>query len=117
MTIVNDIHSQLNPTQVRRVVRPTSVEDVRAAILDARTEGCAVSVAGGRHAMGGQQFGADTVLLDMRGLNRVLDLDGETAPGGETTRPLGDAGPKRRDNSCDHPLIHTREPCLTKPTD
>ena len=75
MTIVNDVHSQLNTTQVRRVVRPTSVEDVRAAILGARAEGCAVSVAGGRHAMGGQQFGEDTVLLDMRGMNRIIDLD------------------------------------------
>jgi len=48
---------------------------------------------------------------------RVLDFDEETAPGGETTRLHGDAGPKRKHNSFDHPLIHTREPCLTKPTD
>jgi FAD/FMN-containing dehydrogenase len=34
-----------------------------------------LSVAGGRHAMGGQQFGADTVRVDIRELNRVLRLD------------------------------------------
>jgi len=34
-------------------------------------------IAGGHHAMGGQQFGGNAVLLDMRPLNRVLDLDAE----------------------------------------
>jgi FAD/FMN-containing dehydrogenase len=34
-----------------------------------------VSVAGGRHAMGGQQFGTDTVLLDTRPLRRVMRFD------------------------------------------
>ena len=34
-----------------------------------------MSIAGGRHAMGGQQFGEANVLLDMRGLNRVLGFD------------------------------------------
>src|SRR5262249_107350 len=31
--------------------------------------------AGGRHAMGGQQFGAGTLLVDLRKMNRVLNLD------------------------------------------
>jgi FAD/FMN-containing dehydrogenase len=34
-------------------------------------------VAGGRHAMGGQQFGEAGVLIDTRALNRVLAFDGE----------------------------------------
>jgi FAD/FMN-containing dehydrogenase len=34
-----------------------------------------LTLAGGRHAMGGQQFGTDTVLVDIRELNRVLRLD------------------------------------------
>ena len=34
-----------------------------------------MSVAGGRHAMGGQQFGRDTFLLDMRSFNRVVIFD------------------------------------------
>jgi FAD/FMN-containing dehydrogenase len=34
-----------------------------------------ISVAGGRHAMGGQQFGTDSLLIDIRKLNRVLNLD------------------------------------------
>ncbi len=78
--MVNDVYSQLNATRVHRVVRPDSVEAVHDAVLAARREGRAVSVAGGRHAMGGQQFGAGTLLLDMRGMNRILafyELAGE----------------------------------------
>ncbi|HKP85030.1 MAG TPA: FAD-binding oxidoreductase [Blastocatellia bacterium] len=76
-TTVNDIHSQLNSTRVSRVLRPTSDEEVRAIILDARQSGKSISVSGSRHAMGGQQFGTATALLDMRGMNRVLGLDAE----------------------------------------
>ena len=37
--------------------------------------GKSVCVAGGRHAMGGQQFAAGAVLLDMRPMNRIVSLD------------------------------------------
>lgn len=75
--LVNDVHSQLNPTRVARIVRPGSLEDVRAIVIQARGEKRAVSVAGGRHSMGAQQFGTDTVLVDTRSLKRVLGLDKE----------------------------------------
>ncbi len=45
-TVVNDVHSRLNATHVHRVVRPESVEAIRDAVLAARREGRAVSVAG-----------------------------------------------------------------------
>lgn len=73
--LVNDIHSQLNPTRVRRDVRVESLDTLRATVEAARREGHTISVAGGRHAMGGQQFGAGTVLIDTRGLGRILNLD------------------------------------------
>jgi FAD/FMN-containing dehydrogenase len=72
---VDDVHSQLNATRVGAIVTPTSVDDVRRAVARARTQGRAISIAGGRHAMGGQQFGEGCVLLDMRGMRRVLALD------------------------------------------
>ena len=72
---VNDVHSQLNRTRVARAVRPQTPDQLRAAILQARREGLAVSVSGSRHSMGGQQFGTGMLLLDMRGLNRVIALD------------------------------------------
>jgi FAD/FMN-containing dehydrogenase len=75
--ILDDIHSHLNRTQVRRVVRPESVDALVALVRRARVDGEAISVAGGRHAMGGQQFGARTVNIDTTGLHRVLRLDAE----------------------------------------
>ena len=74
-TVVNDVHSQLNPTRVDHIVRVDSLEAIRTTILKAKREGKAVSIAGGRHAMGGQQFGADTVLIDTGQCKRVLSFD------------------------------------------
>lgn len=75
--VVNDIHSQLNETHVDRVLTPKSVREVQAAVREARATHKSLSIAGGRHAMGGQQFGAGTVLFDMRQMNKVLALDME----------------------------------------
>jgi FAD/FMN-containing dehydrogenase len=72
---VNDIHSQLNRTRVSEVLQPTSTEEVQKIVRRARKDRKAISIAGGRHAMGGQQFGTDTVLIDARKLNRILHLD------------------------------------------
>lgn len=72
---VNDIHSQLNPTRVLGISQPRSREDVQSLVRAARKDRKAISVAGGRHAMGGQQFGTDTQLIDIRKMSRVLNLD------------------------------------------
>jgi FAD/FMN-containing dehydrogenase len=74
---VNDVHSKLNRTRVRERIAVGSVEEVCAAIRRARDEGLPVAVAGGRHAMGGQQFLAGGLLIDTRGLNRILELDAQ----------------------------------------
>jgi FAD/FMN-containing dehydrogenase len=76
-TVVNDVHSRLNRTHVDAIFKPGDAEELRLAIRRARADGKAVSVAGGRHAMGGQQFGENAVLVDTRSLNRVLSFDGE----------------------------------------
>ena len=75
--LVNDVHSQLNETRVADIVSIDSVETLRRALTRARREGRSVAIAGGRHAMGGQQFGTGAVLLDVRPLKRVLGLDRE----------------------------------------
>ena len=74
---VNDIHSQLNATRVGKVVAPDSRAALRQAALAVANDGGSLSIAGGRHAMGGQQFLAGETLLDMRRLNRILSLDAE----------------------------------------
>ncbi len=73
--LVNDIHSQLNSTRVLGILQPRSLEDVQSIVRTARKDRKTISVAGGRHAMGGQQFGTDTLLIDIRKLSRVLNLD------------------------------------------
>jgi FAD/FMN-containing dehydrogenase len=76
--LVNDIHSQLNPTRVLGISQPRSLEDVQSIVRSARKDRRVISVSGGRHAMGGQQFGTDAMLIDVRKLDRVLNLDHKT---------------------------------------
>src|SRR5687767_6675264 len=75
--LLNDMQSQLNPTRVKAVARPQTVEELEQFLALAKKEGKAVSVAGGRHSMGGQQFGTDNLHVDTTALSRVLSLDEE----------------------------------------
>ncbi|PYN93906.1 MAG: hypothetical protein DMD91_29105, partial [Candidatus Rokuibacteriota bacterium] len=52
-TRLNDVQSQLNGTRVDRVVNADSIDALRAAVRAAKAHGRSVSIAGGRHAMGG----------------------------------------------------------------
>ncbi len=72
---VNDMHAQLNATHVYDIERPHSLGDLQEIVWRAREHGKAVCIAGARHAMGGQQFAMDALLVDMRRLNRVLYFD------------------------------------------
>ena len=74
---VNDLHSRLNQTRVADILRPDRVEGLAAAVDRARREDLPVSIAGGRHAMGGQQFAAGGLLVDTAGLSRVVSFDAE----------------------------------------
>jgi FAD/FMN-containing dehydrogenase len=74
---VNDTHSRLNETVVGGTIAVESVLALQHIVRSAAAAGLRISIAGGRHAMGGQQFGTGTVLLDMTGLGRVLELDSE----------------------------------------
>ncbi len=72
---VNDTHSALNRTAVARVLEPRSVDEVIAAVRNARGRGEPLAVSGARHAMGGQQFLGGSQLLDMRKLAGVRWFD------------------------------------------
>ena len=72
--IVNDVHSKLNKTRVTKVIDVTSVIDVIEAVKQSKRVGLPIAIAGGRHAMGGQQFATDSILLNMRQLNRIRDF-------------------------------------------
>jgi len=73
--VLNDVHSQLNATSVAEVIRPANVDELVECVDSARRRGLKLSIAGGRHAMGGQQFGADTLHIDCRGLDQVHSFD------------------------------------------
>jgi FAD/FMN-containing dehydrogenase len=72
---VNDVHSRLNPTRVAEVRAVASLEELRHAVREGR--GTGLAIAGGRHAMGGQQFLTDGLVLDLRPLDQVLGFDEE----------------------------------------
>jgi len=62
---------------VWRVVQPDSLDGIRSAIKAAQKEEHAVAICGARHAMGGQQFLGDGLLIDMRRMAKVISLDAE----------------------------------------
>ena len=75
--IVNDVHSRLNSTRVIEIVRPTGIEmcGKRCCAEQEGPRGRGLAVCGGRHAMGGQQFGSGSLLLDMSGMKGAIALD------------------------------------------
>jgi FAD/FMN-containing dehydrogenase len=86
--IVTDA-GQLTRTVVDRVVVPTTVEEIVAAVRDSPGP---ISIGGARHSMGGQVAAAGGVHLDLRRFNRILDFSPErrtiTVQSGTTWRQI-----------------------------
>lgn len=74
---LNDVQSMLNLTRVRRVEQPQTIDELQAILHAAEKENRVISVAGGRHAMGGQQFAKDAAHVDTTALKRVIKFDKE----------------------------------------
>jgi FAD/FMN-containing dehydrogenase len=74
---VNDVHAQLNPTAIDTRVSPEKVSDIIKAVKGAGNRGQKIAIAGGRHAMGGQQFATAGTLIDMSKMNKNIHLDAE----------------------------------------
>ncbi|MDE1465877.1 FAD-binding oxidoreductase [Spartinivicinus poritis] len=72
---VNDIHSKLNQACVADIIQVKTITDVIQAVQQARQRKQPICVAGGRHAMGGQQFKTGGFLLDMNQFNKVVNFD------------------------------------------
>jgi FAD/FMN-containing dehydrogenase len=62
---------------VWRIAQPADLDGIRSAIKAALKEEKAVCISGARHAMGGQQFLMDGLMIDTRRMNRVLGFDAE----------------------------------------
>jgi len=74
---VNDVHSQLNRTRVRELLKPRTREELTELVRSASRKGVPISVSGCRHSMGGQQFATDSICIDTRSLDRVISFDQE----------------------------------------
>ena len=74
---VNDVHSQLNRTRVRELLKPRSRDELVQIVQSAAQKRLPISVAGCRHSMGGQQFATDSICVDIRSLDRVISFDRE----------------------------------------
>jgi FAD/FMN-containing dehydrogenase len=72
---LNDVHSRLNPCRPTLYRRPRALRELFEVLSQANRRGLSISVAGGRHAMGGQQFLSGGCVIDMRAFNRILDFD------------------------------------------
>jgi FAD/FMN-containing dehydrogenase len=75
--VLNDLHSGLNPTRVHSVVPVASAADVQEAVRVAARQRRPVSIMGGRHAMGAQQFVTDGIAIDTRPLCGIRHLDAD----------------------------------------
>lgn len=73
--VLNDVHSRLNPTAVASITAPQSTAELVDVIRTAQRQGRRVSISAGRHAMGGQQFGAETFHISMSRMDDVLAFD------------------------------------------
>ncbi len=70
-TVVNDV-TQLNPVHVDKVVAPKSAAEVAKLVKEHSGPIC---IGGGRYSMGGQIATEGCLFLDMRELNRVLEIN------------------------------------------
>ena len=89
--IVRD-YSAITSVPVAREIRPNSSAEVSDAIRDWSGP---ISLGGGRFSMGGQVASPDSLHLDMRGMNRVLNVEPQQRvariQAGATWRDLQDA--------------------------
>lgn len=71
--IVNDL-TQLNPIRVREVITPTSIDEIVEAV---RRHPGPISIGGGRYSQGGQTATENTLQIDMRRFDKVVDFSKE----------------------------------------
>lgn len=67
--------ARLAPARVERVDQLRELEQLRAALREARERRLKVSIAGSRHSQGGHTYRAGGVVLNMRRFNRILRVD------------------------------------------
>jgi len=72
--IVNDI-TQLNPISVQAVATPHTIAEIQKLVKENKGP---ISIGGGRYSMGGQIATDQTVFIDMRGMDKVVNFSPAT---------------------------------------
>ncbi len=72
--LIQDV-SRLSPTKVKEVVQGKEAEGLIEAVQLAQKENLKVSIGGAKHSQGGHAFYKDSVWLDMRGYDKILNFD------------------------------------------
>lgn len=67
--------ARLTTAQVQRVHDVEGVEQLQSVVRDAAERGLKVSISGSRHSQGGHTYTEGGVVLDMRGFNRIRNID------------------------------------------
>ena len=67
--------ARLTTVQVQRVHEIRGVAQLQSVVRVATERGFVVSIAGSRHSQGGHTYAEGGVVLDMRGFNRIRDVD------------------------------------------
>ena len=70
-TIINDV-TGLNPIKVAQCMAPTTIEEIKQAV---RQHQGIISIGGGRFSMGGQIAVENSLHIDMRSFNQILELN------------------------------------------
>lgn len=66
------------PEKIERIVHAQNRYELQRIVKDANDQGKKISIAGLQHSQGGHTYYTDGIVLDMKGLNRVLEVN-ETA--------------------------------------
>ena len=70
LLIVNDV-THNNPIPVRKVIQPVANAEIIDCLVNSRLP---ISISGGRFSMGGQTASPDTLHIDMRCMNKILEF-------------------------------------------
>ncbi|MEQ1916069.1 MAG: FAD-binding protein, partial [Gallionella sp.] len=73
-SVINDV-SQLNPITVNSIATPRATDEVVGVV---RNTSLPISIGGGHFSMGGTTSSPDSIHLDLRGMNKVLEFHPES---------------------------------------
>ena len=86
--------SRLLPVKMKAIKATDSTDEIRQVVLDAKSQGDSIAIAGMQHSQGGHTVYPDGILLDMKPYNKILRFDARektiTIQSGATWRDIQD---------------------------